>query len=265
VLNADDPLVFAMTVPPGTRRLTFGRAPGADLRAISSSFEWGEGYSLEVAFQGNRLTLETRLVGEHWETAVLAAMGGAIAAGLSLEDCRLGLTGVRPLDGRLSVHPSPGEVTFLRDDWKAPLWSLELAIQVLKSARSGRKIAVIGTLSDYPGGNSKKYRRAARLALESADLVIFIGENAESAKKAAPEDDRLLAFPNLYEVHAYLQIFLRPGDLVLLKGSMTADHLQRLLLARDGENACWRVRCGRKLPCTQCSLRMDFAASDLDL
>jgi UDP-N-acetylmuramyl pentapeptide synthase len=264
VLNADDPLVHNMLLPAEARRLSFGRTPEADLRAISSSSVWGKGYALEVAYQENRLTLQTGLVGEHWETAVLAAVGGALAAGLSLEDCRAALAGVQPLDGRLSVHPSRGGITFLRDDWKAPLWSLELAFQALKTAGNGRKIAVIGTLSDYSGSASKKYRRAARMALESADVVIFAGGYADSARKAAPENERLLAFQNLYEVHEYLEKILRRGDVVLLKGSLIADHLQRLLLARDGDHACWRARCGRIYPCTECSLRMDFSVPDLN-
>jgi UDP-N-acetylmuramyl pentapeptide synthase len=239
--------------------LTYGRAPDANLRALSAGSDWEQGFAVEVVYAGEQATLQTGLVGAHWETAVLAAAAGALAAGLSLEDCRAGLAGVQPLDGRLSIHPSRDGVTFLRDDRKAPLWSLGLAFDTLRDSGAARRIAVIGTLSDYPGKASPKYRNAARQALESADLVLFIGERANSAKKAAPEDERLLAFETVHAAHTYLEKELRPGDLVLLKGSLISDHLQRLLLAHAGEHACWRKRCGRRLECSECPLRMDPA------
>jgi aminoacyl-tRNA hydrolase len=41
---------------------------------------------------------------------------------------------------------------------------------------------------------------------------------------------------------------------VLLKGSNTADHLYRILLARIQEVACWRPRCNRNRFCDSCDL-----------
>src|SRR5690606_22407233 len=51
---------------------------------------------------------------------------------------------------------------------------------------------------------------------------------------------------------------LRPGDLVLLKGSNLADHLSRLALARLRTVNCWRERCGRNLQCAYCD-RLELA------
>ena len=47
---------------------------------------------------------------------------------------------------------------------------------------------------------------------------------------------------------------LRGGDLVLLKGSGRADHLERILHARTGEVACWEPECGRVTACEECEL-----------
>ena len=64
----------------------------------------------------------------------------------------------------------------------------------------------------------------------------------------------LHAFESLREASAWLETNLRPGDLVLLKGSQRADHLLRLLLARRGRVACWRQECRRIKFCDQCLL-----------
>jgi len=42
------------------------------------------------------------------------------------------------------VHEA-GDVTFIRDDWKAPLWGMSAAIRVLATARASRRILIIGT------------------------------------------------------------------------------------------------------------------------
>jgi UDP-N-acetylmuramoyl-tripeptide--D-alanyl-D-alanine ligase len=98
----------------------------------------------------------------------------------------------------------------------------------------------------------------ARQALESAEQVIFVGPNAHSALRVRshPTDDRLMAFNTLYALNLFLRDYLTVGDLVLLKGSGAADHLQRLVLARGNAIACWQEKCGRFIFCTQCALRL---------
>jgi UDP-N-acetylmuramyl pentapeptide synthase len=121
-------------------------------------------------------------------------------------------------------------VTFIQDDVKAPLWSLGAAFDFLAEAEAPRKIAVIGTISDYPGSSARTYVRTARRALEVADEVIFAGPLAGSALKADAE--ALRAFPTASEAAEYLRSSLREGDLVLIKGSGEADGLEQVVLAR---------------------------------
>jgi hypothetical protein len=69
-----------------------------------------------------------------------------------------------------------------------------------------------------------------------------------------PGGERLRAFSTLREVHDVLGRELRPGDLVLLKGSQGADHLQRLALEHVRRVGCWRTACGRRMACERCRL-----------
>ena len=61
-------------------------------------------------------------------------------------------------------------------------------------------------------------------------MVVFTGANANRALKA--QADALRAFPAVPDAAAYLRSILRPGDLVLVKGSGDADRLERVVLAR---------------------------------
>ena len=256
VLNLDDPRVAAMRSSTRARVVTFGFSAEADVRGEDVSGAWPDRLSLTVLHGSERVHVQTRLVGEHFAHAVLGALATAVAAGVPLGDAARALRDCEPTDGRYSVHTVRG-VTFIRDDWKAPLWSIPAALRFLESARARRKIVILGTISDYPGDSSRRYRAVARQAAAVADKVIFVGRMAHCALGAQdPSDgDRVAAFDTLFSLDEFLQGFLQEEDFVLLKGSAKADHLQRLVLSRAGDNQCWRRACGRTMFCSACALR----------
>jgi UDP-N-acetylmuramyl pentapeptide synthase len=150
-----------------------------------------------------------------------------------------------------------GGVTFIRDDDKAPFWSLGSALEFMRTARATRRIVVLGTIADLGKHVRKGYQAAARESLAAAERVLFVGRQSHHALGAAPpgRSDDLLAFETVQDASRFLDAFLREGDLVLLKGSNTADHLGRLALARTSGVSCWRARCGKHRYCEACFLR----------
>ena len=56
----------------------------------------------------------------------------------------------------MEVVQHPDGVTFIRDDFKAPLWSIPAALQFMREARAQRKVVVIGTISDFPGPSDNR-------------------------------------------------------------------------------------------------------------
>ena len=229
VLNADDPHVLAMAEGFRGRVITFGCSPAAMLRALDVRSPWPERLSFSLHCEGRVVPVRMRLCGKHWVTSALAALAVASVTGVTLERAVDALTGFEPLPGRMRPVLRDG-VTFIQDDVKAPLWSLGAAFDFLAEAEAARKIAVIGTISDYPGSSARTYVRTARRALEVADEVIFAGPLAGSALKA--DTEALRAFPTASEAAEYLRSSLREGDLVLIKGSGEADGLEQVVLAR---------------------------------
>ena len=233
VLNADDPRVLAMQAHCPGRVLTYGVAPSAMVRAEAIDGRWPDRLAFTVVHAGQSLRVHTQLCGAHWVSSVLAALTTALAMDIPLAAAVEAVRAVPPFPGRMSPVPSPDGVTFVRDDVKAPLWSIALAFRFLREARAHRKIAVIGTISDFVGNSDRKYRAVARQALEAADHVVFVGLNASKALKAKrhAEDDALHAVPTVDAAQRHLERLLVPGDLVLLKGSR-ADHLESLVHVR---------------------------------
>jgi len=73
ILNVDNPLIADMVKRTRARLLTFGRSPAADLRAFDISSDWPGRMSMSIAYQGETVRVQTKLLGTHWVTSVLAA------------------------------------------------------------------------------------------------------------------------------------------------------------------------------------------------
>ena len=271
VLNADDPLVWAMREKSKARVIGYGLSEEASLRAEEVSCTWPDRLSLTVVHGEDRVRVQTQLVGETPLYSVLAALAVGVAAGVPLAEGARKIAGVEPVFARMSPHVTADGVTFINDTWKAPYYSLPDVLDFLGKARAERKIAVFGTFSDFPGSAPKKYREVARDALAIADKVIFNCEYNYSLIKdqRGPDDDRLMVFHTTYELNLYLKGELRPGDLVLVKSAGSA-HLERLVMDRamlgetvldrppgDTRVRCWRESCGQSKPCLFCELRDD--------
>jgi len=257
LLNADDPYVLAMRDRTKAHVVTYGFSPEATVRAEDVTSIWPARLSLTAVYGDERERVRTLLLGEHWAHAVLASLATVLAMGVPLQDAARAIETVEPVEGRMSPHETSDGIIFIRDDWKAPLWTIAASLQFMSTAHARRKVVVIGTISDYPGDSARKYRSVARQALEVADKVLFVGQMAHCAirVRSHPDDDRVMAFDSLYDLELFLREYLAQGDLVLLKGSSRADHLQRLVLSRTGENACWRESCRKFIFCGDCRLR----------
>lgn len=254
ILNADDALVAAMATGCRARVITFGVSANADLRAESIRSVWPDRLQMVLVWGAQRVPLQTQLCGTHWVAAVLGAIGGGLAAGMTLAECAQGIASVAPFEGRMQPVASRDGVTFMRDDWKAPLWTVDACFDFMRSARATRKIVVLGELSDAGYSKSTAYARVAAQAQEWADITILVGAWASSALKARSDEGGgvFRAFSHVRDACDFVNASARSGDLILLKGTNRQDHLLRIILARDGDVACWRDDCRRYVFCSEC-------------
>lgn len=206
VLNADDEQVLAMAANCRGKVITYGVSPTAELRADNIDTAWPDRLAMDVAYGNDRVNVRTRLCGAHFVPSVLGAIGGGLAAGMSLAECAEGIARVAPFTARMQPVTTDDGVTFIRDDFKAPLWTLDASLAFMQSAHASRKIVVIGELSDTGAGKVEKYTKAASQALEIADVVVFVGPWASSVHKARRHGNEkvLRAFSQVYDADTYI-------------------------------------------------------------
>jgi UDP-N-acetylmuramyl pentapeptide synthase len=256
VLNGDDEYQREFADISRAKILTYGVSEHCDLRALSVSSVWPERLSLTVEHEGRSYAVQTQFCGEHMAYSVLAALATSLAVGVEIESAITRISRYSPTMGRMLPCETACGITFIRDDWKAPYWSIFHPIEFMRTAIAERKIIIIGTISDMPGTTSTKYRAVAESALQAADVVYFFGPNSAKALSARniPKGRALHAFTDFREFAEHLQSFLRRGDLVLLKGS-GGDHMARFALMFETNLACWRQTCRLENMCDVCALR----------
>jgi len=255
VLNADDPLVISMAERFSGRVITYGLSESAMLRAEQVRSIWPDRLCFSVSFGGRTIEIRTRLCGVHWVSAILAAIAVGLAAGIPFEQATSAVQSAEPYPSRMFPVAGRNGVNFVIDDWKSSLWTMESVFDFLKVARAKRRIAIIGTLSDYGGNAGTNYARVAAAALEASDVVMFVGPMATHALRAkrAENAGRLHVFPTIRGANDFLVQFLAKDDLVVIKGSVNADHLGRIAHDWVEPISCWSMTCRKNMPCSSCS------------
>jgi UDP-N-acetylmuramyl pentapeptide synthase len=255
ILNSDDEFVRNLASKTQAQIFTFGFSESSDLRVLHASSVWPECLSMEIQYRGQRYECRTQFYGEHLVHCVLAALATAITVGVSIESAIDRISRCTPTLARMSPFETASGIQFIRDDWKAPYWSIERPIDFMRQAKAKRKIIVFGTISDIAGTTATKYRSVAESALQAADIVYFFGSNSGKALRARdiPDGKDLRAFKSFRELAEHLTDFLEKDDLVLLKSS-GGDHLARLAIMFERNLSCWRQRCQRENMCDVCAL-----------
>lgn len=280
VLNWDDPYVRELADRTRARILSFGRDPAASLHAFDITSIWPAPLSFHAICGRQRAHVRTRLFGEHLLGSALAALAVGITFGLSLPDAATALEAAMPTPRRMTPVAHPDGITFMRDDFKAPADSIPEVLGFLRGATATRKVAVLGRISDFPGRSRPIYTEVARQAIACLNAVVFVSKRAaelwgEQHNESAAGQSRLrhqlglagdgaertghppadmYVFGSVAHASRFLSGYLRAGDLVLLKASGPADHLERVLLSRYQPVACWLPHCGRMCSCDGCDL-----------
>jgi UDP-N-acetylmuramoyl-tripeptide--D-alanyl-D-alanine ligase len=257
VLNADDPLVLEMARHCKGRVVTFGEASGADVRITDVRGGYPDGVAFRADTPLGPFDVTTRLLGRHQAAAAAAALATGVALGCDPAAGLAAIATVEPAGHRLSVLDVPDGPTFLLDDRKASFASLAPAFAALRDAdTAGRKVAVVGQVSDARRDSRRLYRDVAREAREVAELVVLVGQWAHHGLRSRTSDDdrTIVARASMREAAELLRSELRAGDLVLVKGSHDFDHLARVALQFVGPVACWTETCRRRTECERCRL-----------
>ncbi|MFD5509814.1 UDP-N-acetylmuramoyl-tripeptide--D-alanyl-D-alanine ligase [Streptomyces sp. NPDC127051] len=252
VLNADDPLVRAMSARTKARTVLFGEADDADVRAseVRMTPAGQPSFTLHTPTGCGEVTL--RLYGEHHVSNALAAAAVAHVLGMSVEEIATALSGAGTLSRwRMEVTERADGVTIVNDAYNANPESMRAALRALAAmggaarADGGRTWAVLGPMAELGDASLAEHDAVGRLAvrLNVSKLVAVGGREASWLQLGAYNEgswgEESVVVSDAQAAIDLLRRELRPGDVVLVKASRSVglERVALALLSGEGEVA----------------------------
>ncbi|SCL18452.1 UDP-N-acetylmuramoyl-tripeptide--D-alanyl-D-alanine ligase [Micromonospora pallida] len=246
VLNADDPLVAAMATRTRGRVVRYGEAVDADVRATDVTLDDRGRPSYTLVTPEGSAPVRLGLTGRHQVSNSLAAAAVARELGMPLADLAEALGGLGLVSTRrMDVFDRPDGVTVIDDSYNANPASMAVALRALAGMRrDGRTIAVLGYMAELGPFEVDGHQEVGRIAAElGVDRLLVVGEAAAPIQAGATAvgnwgGESVLLTDQAAAVEA-LRSELRPGDVVLVKGSRyrTWEVVDALRVGTGGESA----------------------------
>ncbi|UQI44067.1 UDP-N-acetylmuramoyl-tripeptide--D-alanyl-D-alanine ligase [Streptomyces sp. HU2014] len=250
VLNADDPLVRAMSTRTKARVVLFGESADADVRAerVRLTATGQPSFTLHTPTGCGDVTM--RLYGEHHVSNALAAAAVAHELGMPAHEIASALSGAGQLSRwRMEVTERADGVTIVNDAYNANPESMRAALRALAamgeaaSARGGRTWAVLGRMAELGEESLAEHDAVGRLAvrLNVSKLVAVGGREAAWLRMGAYNEgswgEESVHVSDTQAAVDLLRSELRPGDVVLVKASRSVglERVAQQLLEREGE------------------------------
>lgn len=247
VLNADDPLVRAMTARTKAKVLLFGESGEADVRAenVRLTDSGQPAFRLHTPSGDSDVTM--RLYGEHHVSNALAAAAVAHELGMSAEEIATALSEAGSLSRwRMEVTERPDGVTVVNDAYNANPESMRAALRALVAMGKGRRTwAVLGKMAELGDEAFAEHDAVGRLAvrLNVSKLVAVGGREASWLQLGAYNEgswgEESVHVSDAQSAVDLLRRELRPGDVVLVKASRSVglESVAQALLGAEGEVA----------------------------
>jgi UDP-N-acetylmuramoyl-tripeptide--D-alanyl-D-alanine ligase len=221
ILNHDDPLVRAMVHQTPARVFTYGLTSEADLWASDIESEGLEGIHFVLHYRSEDIHAKVPLLGRHSVHTTLRAAAAGLVEGMNWDEIMAGLQDSAVQLRLVSVLGINGS-TLLDDTYNASPASTFAALNLLDDL-SGRKIAVLGDMAELGDQEEEAHRRVGCRAAGTVDSLVTVGRRAhlmaEEARACGLSPDAITEVETNAQAIAHLRQAVRPGDVVLVKGS----------------------------------------------
>jgi len=236
ILNADDHYLSSLSSQLEANVITFGTSEKANIKAVNIvSSE--DGLKFDLAFDDKNFSVHLpHLIGRHHIYVLLPAIAIGFLNGFKWETIKAGLEDFRLPPGRLTLLPGINKSLIIDGSYNASPSTMTVSLEVLSEMKPkgvGRKIAALGSMNELGDFADSEHRKIGKEVIKHADMLITVGDlaglYAEEALKGGMDKGAVWSFKNSKEAGEFLKGKLRPGDLVLAKGSQNNVRMECLV------------------------------------
>lgn len=239
IYNADDEVFLEIKDRVVSSKVTFGFDEHADIRIVNYEIrlvdkagqDFPDGISFKIEHDRNVVPVRLHGAfgkGHAYAGAAAAAVG--LVLGMNLVEVSRALEDYIPPPGRSQLLKGIKGTLIIDDTYNAAPESMKGALDLLEKIPAKRKIAVLGDMLEIGKYTEEVHRSIGDRAAEMVDLLFTVGERAKYIADEAKtrgvegrsrhlEAGQVFIFETSEEAGRALDPMLRPGDLVLVKGS----------------------------------------------
>ncbi|MCA3359549.1 MAG: UDP-N-acetylmuramoyl-tripeptide--D-alanyl-D-alanine ligase [Roseomonas sp.] len=225
ILPADSAFLSELTVrarDAGLQVMTHGEAEGADARLLSYQPS-AVGGDAEIMLAGQRLSLRLSTPGRHVALNACAVLAAVKALGSAPDTAAHALADFTAGAGRGALRRiavAGGEALLIDDSYNASVASVRAGLAVLAAQPATRRIFAFGDMLELGAEGPAQHAALAQDAEKMCDLVFCCGPLSTHLFEALPATQRGGHFLDSTSLAPALRAALKPGDAVLVKGSL---------------------------------------------
>jgi len=226
VLNADDARVAAMAEMAPGRVIFYGVENPAEFAAVEVEDRGALGSSFTLLHRGKRTRLELPLPGRHVVSNALAALAAASVWNIDVTEAQGVIRGLRTPAMRGELIRFTNGFALINDSYNSSPAALQ-AMMSLLAATPGfqRRILAAGEMRELGLTSPQLHREGGEFAAKTGRIDYVFGVQGDAAQivegavAAGLPRERTKFFSTPAEAGAFLAELVKPGDLLLVKGS----------------------------------------------
>lgn len=222
ILNGDDPRVRAMAGACRCRVILYGLSPDCDVRALDVQGHGLSGISFRLVLDNQVQHVRLPLLGRHSAHTALAAIAAGSALGMSIDEILPGFDDPA-IQLRLYALLGWGGALVIDDSYNANPASSVAALNLLEELDARRRIGVFADMLELGDYEREGHQLVGQRAADVVDYLLTVGDRArilaEAARAGGLPAEVISSFDDKRDLIDALREMLRPGDVVLVKGS----------------------------------------------
>ncbi len=235
ILFADNPKVLSLAdrvKERGVKIISFGTVDTADVKGSEQKvvYEFPKiptGFTFDLTMSGTSAPVSVHgLLGKSYMYPLLAAAAVGMERTVAVPVIVNGLNHYDAPKGRMNLIAGINDATLIDDTYNSSPDAVISALSAVKELEcSGSKIVVLGDMMELGQYSTEEHRRIGKEVVGIANVLITVGQRsratADEAVTKGFTGEQVHAFDTSIEAGTFIQSIVKPGDIVLIKGSQS--------------------------------------------